>query len=477
MSATFLDTATSYRDAGLSFFPTSQKLPAFDLLPRRFDPKIGKKKHTWIGYQQRQPLPEEIQFWYDGHERASELALVCGPSSHGNIPGSGLFVIDIDLPALISRIRDASGSLWKEVAIERSRRGGLHLGMLCDEADEFHNKKIAMRPNPSYISNVATPDEPRYFCDIESRGNGGYVCVWPTPNYSLEQRDYTHLPWVDMDEVVYPLLEIMSSFNQVSMEPSRYAARADRNDSELPSIVKSIINAFRDRYSVTDMLLAYGYTPVGGRRFRRPGGKSGSVIVNETNEIAAAWSSTDPLNQAPNAFGKHANCHDSFGIFTAIEHNGDVRAALESSAHQLGLTYHRHDYSDHRERQGQDEVVLYHGDGDNEVIFLVDDHASGKRLSSQGCAALYIPSGMVDIGGWIKTVLEFPQRYGWFRSDQSSGIDLLMLSLDAKALQCPWSANELWDLRHGNQEVFVVDIAQKIQSAVTPSLRMSAKGR
>jgi hypothetical protein len=481
MSATsFLATATSYRESGLSFFPTSQKLPAFDLLPKRFDPAEGRKKSTWIGYQHRQPSLDEIQFWYDRHERAQEIALVCGPSSHGNTENAGLFVIDVDRPEIADAFRQACGKAWDMIAIERTRRGGLHLAMLCDGASELSNKKLALRPNPLYISKKATPDQAKYLCDIETRGNGGYVCVWPTPNYSLEQRDYTHLPYVDMEDVVYPILQAAMSFNELkSMQPSTYAARASHRDlPDTLSVVKLIIEKFRERYTVSDLLTSYGYTPVGHRRFRRPGGESGSVIVSENNEIAAAFSSSDPLNQAPNAFGKDANCHDAFGIYTALEHDGEVKAALEAVANDMGYSYNRSDYSESRislHGVNANDIVFYAGELDNEVIFLVNDLVSGKRLSDQGCAALYIPEGVTEIGGWASTVLGFPQRYAWFGEQEH--YDLLTLTLNAKMLACTSTANEVWLNRHANVDAFIVDVASYIAQATVPSLRRSARSK
>lgn len=477
---TFYDTAQAYLEAGLSFFPTKEKLPDFNKLPKRFDPAEGRKKHTWIGYQERQPYPEEVAFWYKDNA-ATELALVCGSSSNGHVPGSGLFIVDLDRPDLISAFRDACGPAWKKVAIQRTRKGGLHLAMLCDQADTLVNKKLALRPNPRYISRQATPNDTKYLCDIETRGKGGYACAWPTPNYSLEQFDFTHLPWVDMDDVVWPILQAAMQFNQVKdLAPSAVAARnALRDLPDTLSIAKTIIMEYRRRYTVSDMLLAYGYTAVGRCRFRRPGGRSGSLLVSDDNEIAVAFSSNDPLNQTLNAMGK--NFHDSFGIYTVIEHAGDVKAALSAVAHDFGIAYHRPDYSDHRpdmHTAGEGEVAFYDGDRENEAVFMVDDRNSASILSEQGCAALYVPSGTHDVGGWTAKFLTYPQRYAWLKPDAMDGAtEMLAMALEAKVIPCPWTAAELWARRNGNQSQFTVDVAQFIGQAETPTLQLSARPR
>ncbi len=238
----------------------------------------------------------------------------------------------------------------------------------------------------------------------------GTAYHWPTPNYSLEQFDFTHLPWVDMDEVVWPILQASMQFNMVKdLSPSAAAARQAHHDlPDTLSIAKTIIMEYRRRYSVVDMLLAYGYTAVGRCRFRRPGGRSGSLLVSDDHEIAVAFSSSDPLNQHLNALGK--NFHDSFGIYTVIEHAGDVKAALASVAHDFGIAYHRSDYSDHRPHDlhtaGEGEVAFYAGDSENEAVFMVDDQDSAAVLRNQGCAALYVPLGTEDVGGWTAKAIQ-----------------------------------------------------------------------
>ena len=478
MPATMYDIAQSYLEAGLSFFPTREKQPAFDLLPKRYNEEEKKKKHTWVGYQKRQPYPEELKFWYE-EGRATELALVCGNSSNGNIPNAGLFIIDLDRPELISSFRDACGPHWAKVAIQRTRKSGLHLAMLCDGAAKLTNKKLALRDNPEYVSFKVTPKIKRYLCDIETRGAGGYACAWPTPNYTLEQRDFTHLPWVDMDDVVWPLLQAAMSFNQVDLAPSIAAVREVRN--ELPgtlSLPMSIIQEFRRRYTVTDMLLHYGYTAVTSRRFKRPGGRSGSCLVAEDNGICVAFSSSDILNQKKNSVG--GDCHDSFSILTQIEHEGDVKAALEAVAPALGMTYHQNNYSDQREdlhTTNPNEIAFYAGDEDNDTIFLVDDTVSASILSEQGCAVLFTPSGTTEIGGWTSKVLQFEKRYAWMSEHAIDGAaEMLMLSLDAKIVPCPWTAAELWEKRN-DVDRFVTEVTQFVGQATLPQLKMSARIR
>lgn len=479
---TLYDTASAYLEAGLSFFPTNEKKPAFTMLPKRFDPDEGRQKHSWIDYQERQPTTEEVKYWYQ-QRQAKELAFACGPASNAHHQGAGLFIVDIDRPSLVNAFRDACGTAWDRVARQRTRKGGAHLLMICDRAHQFHNQKLALEPNPNFVSKKATPNESKYLCLIETRGMGGYACAWPTPNYEVEAGDFLNLPYVEMDDVVYPILQAAIGFNKVlDLTPSLHSAAASHRD--LPdslSLVKSMIYAFRARYSVSDMLLAYGYTPVGHSRFKRPGGRSGSAIISADNQIVVAFSSNDLLNQTLNSMGRPF--HDAFGVYTIYEHGGDIYAALSAVAHDFGFAYHRPDYSSAREESvhqtGINEVTFFAGDADNEAVFLVDDHDSARLLSQQGCAALFVPPGVAAIGGWVGKCLEFPYRYLWFRPEtmHDGATEMLTLTVEALVVPSPWTAAQIMQRKGGDCEAFVIDVAKYLEHARMPDLDVSVRPR
>jgi hypothetical protein len=479
---TLYDAATAYRDAGLSFFPTKEKQPDFLKLPKRWDEREKRKKHSWADYRERQPTADEVTYWYK-QSRATELALVCGPASNAHHNGAGLFIVDVDRPSLLNAFRDACGTAWNAVARQRTRKGGAHLLMLCDGAADLHNQKLALEPNPRFVSKTATPDESKYLCLIETRGQGGYACAWPTPNYELEAGDFCNLPYAGMDDVVYPILQAAISFNQVTdLTPSLVAAsQVHRDLPDTLSLVKTMIYAFRAKYSVSDMLLAYGYTPVGRNRFRRPGGKSGSAIVSDDNGIVVPFSSNDLLYQTPNALGR--TFHDAFGVYMIFEHGGDICSALDAVAHDFGFHgYHRPDYSSSRDesihRIGDAEMAFFTGDAENEALFVVDDMDSAHVLNHQGCAAFYVPSGVTDIGGWVSKCLQFPQRYIWPSPNNYSGAtETLALTIDAPILASPWTAAELMERRRSAQDAFVLEVAEMISQARMPSLETSVRVR
>lgn len=475
MSATMYELALAYREAGLSFFPTKDKLPAFGLLPTRPD-KTGKQVATWADFQDRQPTLQEVDYWYKSG-RATELAFACGPVSSGNHEGAGLFVIDIDTPDIVDAYRELCGAAWDQVLIERTRRGGLHLAMICDVADELRNHKLTMRPNPAFISRKETPAEKKFICDIETRGNGGYVCASPSPNYTLIQGDYRNVPFVSMDDVVMPMLEAARKLSQVTINPSELLAeRAERgqHSGDDLDIGKTVIQEYRSRYSITETLNRYGYTNIHGSRWKRPGGKSGSVLVEDGNEIAVFFSSSDPMAITPGGGTKDWPVHDSFSMFTQFEHDGDVREALIAAAKEFGIALHQTNSDSRKPGRPVEEIVYRRGEEGNQSIFLVDDVHSAQILSSQGVATLYVPENTRELGTWCKLALSYPKRYAWF-GNVSGAKELLAIAADAMLLPCPWTAANLLERRDHDLDVFLMDIFNYVQSAVVPRLDMSAR--
>ena len=475
MAATMYEAALAYREAGLGFFPTREKLPDFGLLPTYPD-KDGKPKPTWSDYQSRQPTLEEIEYWYkDG--RATELAFVCGPGSSGNHAGAGLFVIDVDNPSIVDAYRELCGEAWGQVLIEKTRRGGLHLAMICDVAESLRNMKLAMRPNPKFISRKETPTEKKYLCDIETRGDGGYVCASPSPNYTMIQGDYREVPLVSFDDVVAPLIEAARKLSQVNINPSQLLAeRANKHSDEDVDVGTSVITEYRNRYSIVDTLTRYGYTHFRGSRWKRPGGASGSVLVEEGNEIAVFFSSSDLMGQVQGGGSKDWPVHDSFSMFTHYDHDGDIKAAIKAAAEELGIAY-RMGTSDSRQlQQATDEIQYRKGEDGNQTIMLVDDRQSAEILAMQGVATLYIPDHTRALGTWCKLALSYPKRYAWF-GNSTGAKELLAMAAESLVLPCQWNAAQLLKRREGDIDVFQMDVFNYVQSAVAPRFEAQARKR
>lgn len=131
---------------------------------------------------------------YD-YSTAYGIAMVCGKVS-GNIE-----VIDFDTKydvtgTLMKRYRELvdshSPNLLKKLVWQRSQSGGFHAIYRCEKIEG--NLKLARRA--ALESEVG--DKVKVL--IETRGEGGYVAIHPTPNYSLISGTFDGVPCIDASE-------------------------------------------------------------------------------------------------------------------------------------------------------------------------------------------------------------------------------------------------------------------------------------
>lgn len=198
----------AFLNAGLSFIP------------------VGNDKRPWLNswteYQFRRPEPDEIQ---DMNFRdAPGVAIICGDVS------GGIEVIDFDTK------NDPMGTIWKEfgalakamdldnvlknVVIQSTMSGGYHILYKC--------------PKPGRSEKLALHDSGKPI--IETRGNGGYVVVYPTERYQLLRGDITKInPITQQDRD--RLLEVCRQLNRKS---NGFTVQAQPMDRETMQIKKTL---------------------------------------------------------------------------------------------------------------------------------------------------------------------------------------------------------------------------------------------
>ena len=170
--------ALKYHNLGLSIIP------------------IGDKK---IPIGSWRPSIEARQAPDERFDRAKGVGLVCGKVS------GGLEVIDIDVK------HDPKGDIFEKyvgllddkiadkLVLQKTVNGGYHLMYKCSEI--AGNKKLA--------KNQETGE-----AVIETRGEGGYVAIAPTPGYSFKRFHLNQIPEITPDERNH-LISAAMSFNQV----------------------------------------------------------------------------------------------------------------------------------------------------------------------------------------------------------------------------------------------------------------------
>ena len=237
---TALHTAQVLHASGYSVIPTKKdKRP---LVP-------------WKEYMTRQPTAKELTDWFGAGN--SSIAFVGGKVQALDFDerySAGIFL------AYAKRAEEVGldvvlGSLLRQ----RTPSGGYHLVWRC-EGEPIRNLKLASKQN--------------HECMIETRGDGGYFLISPSPGYTLECGDWSHIPTISTEDRD-ALLSLARSFDETPPTEAPQAPQSLGNDVT-PG------DDYDFRADVPALLRAHGWASAGGsdRYWTRPGKKKG---------VSASW--------------------------------------------------------------------------------------------------------------------------------------------------------------------------------------------
>lgn len=320
-----IKTAKAYSKEGFSVIPvTSNKIPAIK---------------EWKEFQSRPMTEQECEKYFGD---AYGMALLCGGKRK-------VTAIDFDLKY------DLSGDLFerykgkldkdllKKMYVQSTKNGGFHLVFSSDKVEG--NQKLASRyttayeQHQTYMENFSNPktrdkamrigsaDKVRVL--IETRGEGGYICINPTPNY---KKVYGKLQEVSVEDYDI-LLSATREFNEIA------EVKTDIRVSKYDEWKLSPFNDFNDRFDIIYYLSSNGWDTVGrtyGRsvRLKRPGqthAKSSALYDTET-KIFNVFSTSTVFDV--NRGYTHSD------IFIELECNGDTTLAFKK---MVELGYGRKD--------------------------------------------------------------------------------------------------------------------------------------
>jgi hypothetical protein len=308
-----LSTALSYLRSGLC------------VLPARLDhkrPALG----AWREYIGRLPTEAELVSWFASDR---PLCIVAGAVS-GNVE-----MIDFDFGAQVfpewaDLVRQAAPGLLERLTIERSQSGGRHVVYRAPAAVSG-NDKLAQRTiaceGPDDITLAGKLFKPRRSGDcwavtitlIETRGEGGLFLCAPTPGYVLEQGSLEALPtltaaeWSVLESAARSLNEASSPAPSPSPLTLPIAGEGRPGDD------------FNARGDVREVLRRHGWELVRAgenEHWKRPGKKHGWSATLKGGVFYVFSSNASPFEE-----GKH---YTPFGVFAALEHDGDFAAAAAS---------------------------------------------------------------------------------------------------------------------------------------------------
>jgi hypothetical protein len=300
-------------ESGITPLPVNQgdKRPDTRLIPE------------WRSLQSSRPTTATVNEWLDGG--MSAVAVVCGAAS------GGLFGIDFDAPRLYEAWRIAVGSLADNLYVEQSPSGGYHVFMRCP--DTGGNAKLAWVPDDT--------DPTGRTIGIETRGEGGYMVVAPSPGYRVVQGDPANIPVVPQ-ALADALLAAARKLDEVPFtrqererrdKIAELAVRDRAQKRQARAGQESPVEAFNRVNDIRALLDKYGYTPGPGGYYTRPHGETPSVKVLDGRSIH--WSSDDPLNDGSGKNG--CGVHDGFDLYVHHEHGGEFSAAVRAAAQTFDI--------------------------------------------------------------------------------------------------------------------------------------------
>jgi len=158
---------------------------------------------------------------------------------------------------------------------------------------------------------------------IETRGEGGYFLITPSPGYEIISGSLKDCPLLSAAEV-QEIHNVAKMFDERKATSATSATNTKETSSDSPG------HLFNEAHKVEDILLAHGWRQskqtTAGMGYTRPGKDAGTsgVLLNSTGNFYCWSSNASPL--------ENGRSYDAFGLYAAFNHAGDLSAA----ARELG---------------------------------------------------------------------------------------------------------------------------------------------
>lgn len=243
--------AAKYRALGLSVIP------------------IGEGKKPLIKWLDAQKEIKEYDF-----STAKGAGLVCGAVS-GNVEA-----IDFDLkydntgtlmPRYRSEVDEVAPGLLKRLLMQKTPSGGFHFIYRCEKISG--NQKLAQRR----ATEAEAEKGDKIMVLIETRGEGGYIGIAPSPGYTFVFGSIDHIPVISPEERDI-LFNAAQSFNEVFREMPVIGHKEVHTGAESP------IDDYNTRGDAVSLLCKHGWTVSGQKGsktlLKRPGQTSASHSGN-----------------------------------------------------------------------------------------------------------------------------------------------------------------------------------------------------
>lgn len=302
------------------------------IIPIRADGSKSPALAEWKAFQRRRPTEAEAHKWF---HRNLGIALVCGAIS-GNVE-----VIDFDdheaFLLWLELLDEHKPGLIEKLVLVETPRGGRHVIYQCCVVDG--SKKVANRlmevPEGTSGARLRDGKWTKIKTLIETKGEGGYIVVAPSPaavhpsgkRYRLLVGDYCRIPEIGIEERAL-LLGLAASLNEYKEAEWRPVIRI-KNDSSIPRPGDD----FNRRGDWNSLLTSHGWrlvTEHGATDYWKGPHNSDnrhSATVNFKDSNLLYVFSTSTVFEPGRGYSL-------FSAYAILEHNGDYRAAARSLAAQ-----------------------------------------------------------------------------------------------------------------------------------------------
>lgn len=299
-----IETAKNYIELGYSVLPiTERKQPAVS---------------SWAEYQARRPIISEIS---RALESAHGIALICGRVS-GNLE-----LLDIDCKYDITKtllkdfcavIEERQPGLLQKMVVAKTVNNGFHFLYRIPAYLVEGNKKLAQRP----ATKAEAEKGDRVKVLFETRGEGGYFAVEPTPGYEIRRGSPANVQMITEAERD-ALFTVARSFDEMPVESE--PAEIEVIKQKTVSDGQSPFEEYNERGDVPALLEKHGWKRkrTSGSRihFKRPGETDSPIAANfDTRRRIFYVFSTSTVFEAERGYNPTQ-------VFAILEHNGDYSAA------------------------------------------------------------------------------------------------------------------------------------------------------
>ena len=375
---TLLEAALTYLKTGLSILPCRlpEKGPAHNLLPRK------GKQATWEPFKAERATEDDARIWFSAPDAKLAIAVIGGHVS-GNLE-----ILDFDdrekFTPWLDLVKEQAPGLHRKFVAEESLRGGIHIFYRCTEAIQG-NQKLARGMRKEKDRDVVKTL-------IETRGEGGYCVVAPTPGYTEKYRTLADVDVLTPDERDI-LLSCARSLDEIPAPvdgPPLYSGprtAGTSDDGDRPG------DEYNRDGDVEELLVRHGWSATHRRGdvqyWRRPGKDRGGISAtfgHVPNHLHVFTSNASPLEPEKS--------YSPFALYAILDCGGNF-AEASAQLRKSGFGY--------RDPLRDSRPSLPVTDEDIEGIAELDRTIPGKATQTTGTLAV-APDPLADC-------LQLPEPY------------------------------------------------------------------